>query len=268
VQNNRGILRVVNPVLWRFLSRLIIVPDALLAAVRKIVGKRILTLVIKLPFRDFWFRPFFLDEWFMALGLWEPYVRDTLKIREGDVFIDVGAHIGYYSQYASKRVGTSGTVFCLEPNPQNIPILRLNVAAFPQTKMINAAASGHQGSVPLILKENPLYTVTHLPTIHSDTYYREKETHGSIDVPAITLDSLTDDIEVGPCAKVLLKIDVEGSEVHVLRGALDLISRYLPALVAEIYPENLVESKGLLSNYRFNQLFGNYYLALSQPKQE
>jgi FkbM family methyltransferase len=259
---------VVNPVLWRFLLRLVIVPDELLAAVRKIVGKHALTLVIRLPFRDFWFRPFFLDEWFMALELWEPYVKDALKMSEGDLFIDVGAHIGYHSQYASKRVGKSGTVFCLEPNPLNIPILRLNVAAFPQTKIIEVAASDRQGSVPLVLKENPLYTVTHVPTIHIDTYYREKETHGSIDVRAITIDSLTKDIRIVPGAKVFLKIDVEGSELHVLRGSLRLISRYLPALITEIYPENLAESKRLLSNYRFNQLFGDYYFAFSLPKQE
>jgi len=259
---------VVNPLLWRFLLRLVIVPDELLAAVRKIVGKHALTLVIRLPFRDFWFRPFFLDEWFMALELWEPYVKDALKMSEGDLFIDVGAHIGYHSQYASKRVGRSGTVFCLEPNPLNIPILSLNVAAFPQTKIISAAASDRQGSVPLILKENPLYTVTHVPTIHIDTYYREKENHGSIDVRAITIDSLTEDIRIVPGAKVFLKVDVEGSELPVLRGSLRLISRYLPALIAEIYPENLAESKGLLSNYQFNQLFGDYYFAFSLPKQE
>jgi FkbM family methyltransferase len=258
---------VVDLVLWRFLLRLVIVPDELLAAVRKIVGEHARTLVIKLPFRDLWFRPFFLDEWFMALGLWEPYAKDALKMSEGDVFIDVGAHIGYYSQYASKRVGISGTVFCLEPNPLNIPILRLNVAGFPQTKIISAAASDRQGSVPLILKENPLYTVTHVPTVHVDTYYREKEIHGSIDVRARTIDSLTEDMKIRPGAKVFLKIDVEGSELHVLRGSSRLISRYRPTLIMEICTENLAESKGLLSNYRFNQLFGDYYLALL-PKQK
>ena len=142
---------MINSVLWRFLLRLILMPDALLAAVRKLVGKHGLTLVIRLPLQDFWFRPFFLHEWFMALGLWEPYVKDVLDMSEGDVFIDVGAHIGYYSQFASKLVGKSGTVFCLEPNPLNIPVLRLNVAAFPQTKIISAAANYRQGSIHEIL---------------------------------------------------------------------------------------------------------------------
>src|SRR5213593_2678955 len=74
--------------------------------------------------QGFIFRPRYLSEWFMALGKWEPYITSRIPLKKGDTFIDVGAHIGYYSRLAARVVGSSGRVFAVEPDPRNLPLLR------------------------------------------------------------------------------------------------------------------------------------------------
>jgi predicted methyltransferase len=62
---------------------------------------------------------------YMALGHWELPIKEIVKatVVPGDIFIDVGAHIGYYSQLGAKLVRETGIVICVEPDPFNIPIL-------------------------------------------------------------------------------------------------------------------------------------------------
>src|SRR5881397_1500257 len=60
--------------------------------------------------RKLWFRPCYPSDWFMELGLWEPYVVSAMRLSRGDVFVDVGAHIGYHALIASNRVGSEGLV--------------------------------------------------------------------------------------------------------------------------------------------------------------
>ena len=55
-------------------------------------------IVIKLSPHGLWFRPLVVSEWFIALGIWEGYVRQEVRLSKGDIFQDVGAHIGYYSK--------------------------------------------------------------------------------------------------------------------------------------------------------------------------
>ena len=221
-------------------------------AVRRRVGKRARCVTARLPFCKLCFRPLFLNEWSMALGLWEPPVRQTLRLSliRGSIFIDVGAHIGYHAVYAAKIVGKTGKVICVEPDPFNIPVLTRNISSFQHSRIIEAAASENLGFVPLSCSENPLYSESH------------KRSDESIVVPAITLDSLFEELKLESEARVLVKIDVEGSELRVLRGGMCMLRRYFPVLVMEIYPHNLSEVKKLLQvlGYRSAHMFGEYYL--------
>ena len=80
-------------------------------------------IVIKLPHGKLWFRPIFLEEIYMALGLWEPYVCQVFKPQKGQVVLDVGAHIGYYTVKAAEAVGDSGLVIAVEPDSRNFQVL-------------------------------------------------------------------------------------------------------------------------------------------------
>lgn len=65
----------------------------------------------------------------LILGRFEPetvaYVRQVLK--KGDVAVDVGAHVGYYTRLFSELVGPEGLVVAVEPDPQNFSLLRKNI---------------------------------------------------------------------------------------------------------------------------------------------
>ena len=61
-------------------------------------------------------------------GIWEPEITRVVEsLQEGAVFIDVGAHVGYYSLLASTRVGATGRVVSVEPNPSTVERLRRNI---------------------------------------------------------------------------------------------------------------------------------------------
>jgi FkbM family methyltransferase len=106
--------------------------------------------VARLPFRRFSFRPLFLQDLYMALGMWEPYVRQVLRsvLKPGSVFVDVGAHIGYYTTLAAGIVGPDGLVLAVEPDERNIKLLRRNCADF-ENVVIRQAALGVQVRVRL-----------------------------------------------------------------------------------------------------------------------
>src|SRR3954466_14688534 len=64
-------------------------------------------------------------------GIWEPNLTSWLegRLRPGDVFVDVGANVGYFPLLASRLVGTEGRVVAVEPFPRTNAVLRRNVAA-------------------------------------------------------------------------------------------------------------------------------------------
>ncbi|MDQ6704357.1 MAG: FkbM family methyltransferase, partial [Acidobacteriota bacterium] len=67
----------------------------------------------------------------LRTGEWQREVWDSLapSLSAGAVFLDVGAHIGYFSMKAAPRVGTTGRVLAFEPNPETLKLLRDNVSA-------------------------------------------------------------------------------------------------------------------------------------------
>jgi len=66
-------------------------------------------------------------------GVYEPHVKRCLAalLRPGDTFVDVGAHIGYFSMIAASLVGSNGRVYSFEGNSSLFPTLRSNAAQFP-----------------------------------------------------------------------------------------------------------------------------------------
>ena len=70
-------------------------------------------------------------------GSCEPHVSSVIRnqLKKGDVFLDLGANIGYHTIFAAKLVGQSGKVIAVEPNPQN---LQLIYASLLENKITNA----------------------------------------------------------------------------------------------------------------------------------
>jgi FkbM family methyltransferase len=153
----------------------------------------------------------------------EPRVKEFLMehFKEGKVFVDVGANVGGYSIRAASW---GMKVYAFEPNPHNLSLLRRNIEINKLSVEVEPFAVGS--------KEGPakLSPVGGVSRIVQDN---------GIDVEMRTLDSF--DL---PGAD-LLKIDVEGYELQVIKGAGKTLERYHPTIVIEMHywagAENEVE---------------------------
>jgi FkbM family methyltransferase len=158
---------------------------------------------------------------------YEPHLTRAIaeSLKPGDSFVDVGANIGWFSLLAAARVGPTGRVLSIEAEPSNIELLVRSSHAngFANVVAMSVAASDRAGAVLLQRlggSNAAIFTSA------------ESAAPGDRWVSAVSLDQLS---SLVPGLDVM-KIDVEGAELLVLRGAQDLIRRYQPEIFLEYSP--------------------------------
>ncbi len=158
-------------------------------------------------------------------------------LSEGDTFIDIGANHGSFSIAASKLVGASGRIIAVEAQPHLAKIVEksLSINALSEFKVYPVALGNIDGDVTFLI---PLGTSGSAGIFaeHSAT-----DRFKSIKVPIKRMDDLIE--WQGFTGKILLKLDIEGSESSFLLGASDLIKTLKPMLIIEIHPETLKAAK-------------------------
>jgi FkbM family methyltransferase len=177
--------------------------------------------------------------------------RFTPKI--GDVVVDIGAHIGRYSIISSKRVGHNGKVIAIEAHPHNFEILNRNIKLNKLTNMItlNHAAYSKETKIKLYTRgQQAGHTIYN--TIITD---RAKKEDGFVDINANTLDNLLQQNGINEVNWI--KIDVEGAEFEVLKGAHNILSNSKDiALLIEVHgKDNYKPVVEFLNSYNFNVEF-------------
>jgi len=158
---------------------------------------------------------------FVNMTIREEEIIQHFQPHRGDMVVDVGAHIGRYTLIASKRVGLNGRVIAIEANPDNFQMLNSNVKLNQLTNVtsLNCAVYSQETKIKLYLAGKRMGQ-----TIY-DTIMVERANEGRekfVEINAHTLDyllQLQDIDEVN-----WIKIDVEGAELEVLRGATGIIS--------------------------------------------
>jgi FkbM family methyltransferase len=158
-------------------------------------------------------------------------------LHPGDVFYDIGANIGWYSLLAARAVGHSGKVIAFEPNLPNAVLLQKNVATnrLGNVTVIPAAVT-YQNGWATFLDHGSL--IGHLSKDDSEAQANRSagrtESHmGSSVVPVVALDSwIAEGTQKPP---KVLKIDVEGAEVGVLRGMTEMLQLVRPTLIIELH---------------------------------
>jgi FkbM family methyltransferase len=167
---------------------------------------------------------------------WEPEVWAAISsgLSDGSVFLDVGAHIGYDSLRASVSVGKNGQVIAFEPNPNTLAILRANVAASRATNVIVEPIACTDTEQMLTLFDSTLGG-------NSGSSSLSQRNAGSITRPYTVRGRPIDDVvnELGLKRVDVLKADVEGAELLVLRGASQTLKRFHPKLILEVVPRQL-----------------------------
>jgi FkbM family methyltransferase len=151
-------------------------------------------------------------------------------LRKGDVVIDAGANVGYFTMLFSDLVGASGWVHAFEPVPATFSVLSRNLQRFPYYKNVslNCAALGDANKRTKIFLPNGDHGQAAL-VYHRDGSWRNAQV-APIDIEMTRLDRYAQGLD-----KInLLKCDVEGAELLVLRGAESSLRRFRPKVFLEV----------------------------------
>jgi FkbM family methyltransferase len=171
-----------------------------------------------------------LQDWIpqdiFLMGEFEPSTTAVVKklLRQGDVVVDVGANIGYFSLLFSQCVGSKGHVYSYEPVPQLASALQKNAELnkFKQISLSKLALSDHDGKAQFYVG----------PVDNSGLSSLRQPRNSSIvlDVDLARFDEIFSHAE----DVALIKIDVEGAELAVLRGMEGYLRNKRPNILVEV----------------------------------
>lgn len=151
-------------------------------------------------------------------------------LRCGDVFVDVGANIGVYAGWAARRVGSTGAVHAFEPVPRTVAYLQSFVALNELTNVQIVACAVGAKVGPVSMRITPGHSGISSVVAPGQRQAVADDGTEIVKVAQTTLDSYyADRLCLG--APRLIKIDVEGREHDVLRGAARLLSARTPPVV-------------------------------------
>ena len=174
--------------------------------------------------------PDMIQTYLYSFGIWEPDITEFIsrRLQHGDTFVDVGANIGYHTLLAATRVAGEGRVVAIESSPKIYQLLQGSLAdngSPSSVRTVNQAAA--ESVVTLPLYSGPEKNIGLSTTVASRGLPSEGE------IPAAPLADLLQTAEIETAR--IVKIDVEGAEVSVLRG----MKRFLEQCPNEV--EILVE---------------------------
>src|SRR5918995_6449124 len=178
-------------------------------------------LKFKVPKYDYEFYCRINKDDFKIMTIHEDDIIKRFTPKEGDIVIDIGAHIGLYTIISSKRVGANGKVVAIEADPSNFEMLNSNIKLNQLTNVtpLNYAVYSKETKIKLYLPgEESGYTMHH--SIMSN---RARTEDKFVEVNANTLDYILQSKGITDVNWV--KIDVEGAEFEVLKGATNVLSK-------------------------------------------
>lgn len=165
------------------------------------------------------------------------YERELLALlqrflRPGMTVADVGANIGYFSAISAGLVGSDGAVHAFEPVPRCFAQLRKNLATF-----------GWARAYPCAIGDAVGHATIHFDEAESGwgSLLDDKELPSATEVDVMTLDAWAQHENL--TALDFIKIDAEGAEYRVLKGAHDVLLKLRPTIVAELNAPCLVRDR-------------------------
>jgi FkbM family methyltransferase len=168
-----------------------------------------------------------------ALGTTEPELQRRLSglLKNGDVFFDIGANIGFFSMIAARQVGTDGAVYAFDPVPEHVAAMRHNLAinSISHVSLSAVAVSDRNGTQTLFVPAES--TGARLASIADGN-----AGHRRLDVEVATIDTMVERGALRP--PDVVKIDVEGAEVEVLAGMRRTLEQYSPIVLCEMHGRN------------------------------
>lgn len=152
-------------------------------------------------------------------------------IKEGDVVLDVGAHVGFYSMLTSSLVGDKGEVHSFEPTPWTYELLKKNTEKLPNVVLSNKAVSGKKERISF-KDYGPGYGAYN--TAHKAGSILKKNSK-TIETETIALDFYCKAKNIKPN---FIKLDAEGYELAILLGMDYLLEEVRPLVTLEVAGES------------------------------
>lgn len=150
-------------------------------------------------------------------------------LKPGMTVLDIGANIGYYALMELSKIGLSGTLIAVEPSPSNIQLLKKNLTLnqYNDIEIHQGAVSDTVGTKKFFLSQ-----MSNLNTFHTEGSGAKYLSGETVDVETFTVPSI-----MGGRNLDLIRMDVEGHEVEVLRGLLPAIesAELNPAIIFETH---------------------------------
>jgi FkbM family methyltransferase len=189
------------------------------------------------------------------------YEREEVRLVEsvlkpGDTAIDVGAHIGFFAMQMAALVGPKGRVYAFEPLDQNADLLERSIGenSFVDRVVFSRAAVGAtSGTATLTFPTE---------TLNSGGAYLLRNASSPLTgnrtsrVPLVALDDLPLQRPVR-----LIKMDVEGGEPQVIRGAARMLATDRPVILSELHPTQLERVSGMTGDQFLQELHAIGYRA-------
>jgi len=184
----------------------------------------------------------------------EKKVQPYLKINDAEIFVDVGANVGYYSlKNANEHRDDEIRVIAVEANKENFEALVRNVKCnkFINIVCINKAVSDTKGFGTLYKhQKNGLNLCGRSSLVYKNNESNQPSNYDQ-QIETVEMDTLDNILDSLGIKKVdLLKIDVEGAEITVLEGSKETLKN-VQRLVIEIHGDNLPKVKHILHKYKF-----------------
>lgn len=157
------------------------------------------------------------------------FLKRTLGVEDGDVLLDVGANIGWYSLILDRIAGaTQADVYSFEPDPENYALLGENrsLNGASHVHPVQLGVSAESGTFELHLFGGSNRGRHSMLPIHDG---------GSIEIRTTTLDEFWEREALGERVPRFLKMDIEGHELPALRGARAVLAR-CPLVMLEYSP--------------------------------
>src|SRR5215203_2025312 len=180
-------------------------------------------LKFKVPKYDYEFYCRINKDDFKIMTIHEDDIIKRFTPKEGDIVVDIGAHIGLYTIISSKRVRANGKVVAIEAHPGNFEMLNSNIKLNRLNNVIplNYAVYSKETKVKLYLPSGESGFTKYNTIMPNWINTREK----FVEVNANTLDYLLQLNEIRQEEVNWIKIDVEGAEFEVLKGASNVLSK-------------------------------------------
>ena len=171
-------------------------------------------------------------------GSTEPEIEEFVVrfLKPGMRFVDVGAHVGIYSLLAAAAVGPAGEVISFEPNPEARRVLELNIA---ENRFHNVRVRGEAVADAAGMRDFEICEESSVSSLNGGAgEFPKRRSSRLIKVESTTLDAA---LGAGGESIHLIKIDAEGAELPVLKGASSLLgspAAVAPILIFECEPGN------------------------------